>query len=373
MKKVYWLPLSLVLISAIYLSPLADKLATFVMLETIAGIDNVMTPIDSTILSEATIIQGKAAVEINHVTTLDNPKLTQWIKTSQTKALIIWQDGKILHETYAPGFEQGLAINGLSMAKTVTALLIGIAIDEGLITSEQESILTYLPELKLAEGDEITIRNLLRQESGMHDFFPNVWSTLQGTSLDNELYELNFKDDKKFQYSNVNYHLLALILKRVYKKELNEIISEKLWLPLQLQQAKVIESTGYCCIFAHARSWLAIAELILNDGVFEGSQFVSKAWLDKMRYDRAEPEWFIVQLTSKGEKNNYAYHIFSGLADYPNLYWSEGMGLQLMLIDPINKIIVVRLGDIPTAFKSNTNRWDKNLGEGLLEIIANLQ
>lgn len=368
--------LALVLKPPLFISSLANKISIFSMLETIAIIDNFMTPIDSPLLADTSSIQGAISTTENNLANLKNPKLNKWIEISQTKALIIWKDGEILHESYEAGCEHGSKINGLSMAKTITAILIGIAIDEGRIPSENESILTFLPELKFKHDNKVSIKNLLQQESGMHDSFPNVLKTLQGNTLESELAKLNFKEDKTFQYSNVNYHLLSLILKRVYQKELNEIISEKLWIPLNLNKAQVINSTGYCCIFASARSWLAIGELILNDGLFKNGQeekrIVSKAWLDKMRNDTVEPEWFIVQLSSKGKKNTYAYHIFSGLEEYPNLYWSEGMGLQLILIDPINKMIVVRLGDIPTAFKNNTNRWDKNLGQDLLEVISNL-
>jgi len=345
------------------------------MLETIAGIDNFMTPNDSKLLGEKSSILTNTFKVITTDETLSNlnsSQLNHWIERSQTKALIIWRDGKILHESYTPGFDKGLSINGLSMAKTITAILIGIAIDEGRIKSEEENIVTYLPELKILETDKISIRDLLRQKSGMHDYFPNVFTTLKERDLKSELAELTFKEDKKFQYSNVNYHLLSLILKRVYQKELNELIAEKIWLPLNLTQGKVVNSTGYCCIFTTARSWLEIGKLFLNHGVYQNRQIVSKVWLDKMRNDKVQPESFVVQLTSKAKNNYYAYHIFSGLEDYPDLYWSEGMGLQLILVDPVNKILVVRLGDIPTAFKKNTNRWDNNLGQGLLEVISNL-
>jgi len=147
------------------------------------------------------------------------------------------------------------------------------------------------------ETDKISIRDLLRQKSGMHDYFPNVFTTLKERDLKSELAELTFKEDKKFQYSNVNYHLLSLILKRVYQKELNELIAEKIWLPLNLTQGKVVNRNGYCCIFTTARSWLEIGKLFLNHGVYQNRQIVSKFWLDKMRNDKVQPESCVVQVT----------------------------------------------------------------------------
>ena len=206
----------------------------------------------------------------------------------------------------------------------------------------------------------------------MRDKLSDVQSTLKAQSLETKLDQLHFGDDKLFAYSNVNYHLLSLILNRVYNQKLNQIISEKLWRPLNLETAEVINNTGYCCIFASARSWLAIGELFLNDGVYKNKIIVSKSWLDKMRNDKVEPASFVVQLTSKSIGNTYSYHVFGGLDAYPNMYWSEGMGLQVVLIDPDTETIVVRLGDIPSAFRFDTNRWDNNLVSDLLAVVSSL-
>jgi len=360
-------------------SSLGERLKTFWMLEAIAVLDNLMTPTDSDVLGPKDVISGlkednleNQSTSFNALANLGNPLLDRWISRSHTQALIVWKDGDILHESYAESTTDGSNINGLSMAKTITALLIGIAIDRNLIGSEEDSISIYLPEIKLGQGETITIRDLLQQQSGMRDDIADVRSTLKQKSLESDLDRLQFGDDKLFAYSNVNYHLLSLILKRVYKKELNQIISEKLWQPLNLENAEVINSTGYCCIFASARSWLAIGELFLNNGVYQDQTIVSKSWLDKMRNDKVEPESFVVQLTSRSNGNTYSYHIFGGLDAYPNMYWSEGMGLQLILIDPDTQTIVVRLGDIPSAFRFNSNRWDDKLVSDLLTVVSSL-
>ena len=85
--------------------------------------------------------------------------------------------------------------------------------------------------------------------------------------------------------------------------------------------------------------------------------------------DQVEPESFVVQLTNKALGNRYAYHVFSGLEAYPDLYWSEGMGLQLIMIFPEKDIIVVRLGEIASFTKLASNRWHENMVSGLLEVL----
>lgn len=374
MKKLILVTGALVLsIFLIVLSPLKDRFLTFWILESIAHLDNVMTPLDSPVLGQADRVEGKEPMlALDKLTDLGDPKLDIWIEKSQTQALIIKRKGEILHESYSPQSDKGLNINALSMTKTVVAILIGIAIDEKLIQSEEDSVQVYLPEIKLLEGDEVSIRDLLQQVSGMRDDLPHVLATLGGESLDARLDEIVFGEDKEFAYSNVNYHLLGLILSRVYQKALSDLIAEKLWLPLALESGRVINSTGYCCLFATAQSWLKIGELLLNKGAMGGRQLVSASWVDKMINEKTEPEFFMVQSTNKSVGNFYGFHIFSGLDRYPELYWSEGMGMQIIMIDESTETIIVRLGDVPSAFKVGTNRWDRTFVSGLLEVVDEL-
>ncbi len=49
--------------------------------------------------------------------------------------------------------------------------------------------------------------------------------------------ELSFSDDRVFHYNNINYHLLMLILQCLYQKPINELIEEKIWQPLRLEDS----------------------------------------------------------------------------------------------------------------------------------------
>ena len=370
MKKLYFfiliIPLGLI---ATFVDPVKDRVVTFTLLEYISMLDDWMTTPDSRFFGVIDNIDGR---EIQQPAETTHPELDEWISKSSTQALIVKRGGKILHESYSPEAQGGLNINAQSMSKTITVLLIGIAIQEGKVQSEEESILTYLPEIPNSEHNNVRIKDLIQQVSGMHDDNEDVLTTLAGNSIEAKLNELEFKEDKEFKYSNVNYYLLGLILQRVYEKPLNQLIAEKIWLPLELENAKVINTTGYCCIFATAQSWLRIGELILNKGMFKNQQIVSSQWIEKMITDIQEPDLFLVQATSRSTGNSYGYHIYGGLEEFPNYYWSEGMGLQLLMIEPESKTIIVRLGDVPTVFKFGSNRWDDNLVSELLRTVEHL-
>ena len=71
--------------------------------------------------------------------------LDVWFNRSQTKALLVQKDGEIIYQRYSSDADFGRNVNGLSMAKNIVALLIGIAIDEGKIGSEYDLIAHHIP------------------------------------------------------------------------------------------------------------------------------------------------------------------------------------------------------------------------------------
>jgi CubicO group peptidase (beta-lactamase class C family) len=291
--------------------------------------------------------------------------LDAWFDRSQTQALIVQKQGRIIYQRYSPDADDGRAINAMSMTKAIVAILIGIAIDEGLIHSEKDSISLYLPQITQPPEDPITLRDLLRHTSGIESASKDIAATLKGNPLITPLTEISFNGDRSFRYDNLNYHLLSLVLKKLYKKPLNQLIENKLWEPLKLEEASVINTAGYCCMFATARSWLKIGSLFLNPN----NQVVSSGWIEKMVEDSVIPEWFFVQATGKSVGNTYGYHIYGGLPSSPEVFWIEGLGLQLVMVNPQTETVIVRLGGIPSALNVFSNRHDDSIIAPLLNIL----
>jgi CubicO group peptidase (beta-lactamase class C family) len=86
--------------------------------------------------------------------------------------------------------------------------------------------------------------------------------------------------------------------------------------------------------------------------------------------DAVVPKWFYVQATGKSIGNSYGYHIYGGLDDLPEVFWIEGMGLQVIMINPTTQTIVVRLGGIPTGLNRNSNRGDPSIIGPLLDALS---
>lgn len=349
-------------------SPFKSNIQNWLALEYNAHTNELMTRPNNYLMSEPELIIGKStnlSQIITNELNLENSILDAWFDRSQTQALIVQRQGKIVYERYEEDAKKGVSVNGMSMAKSIIAILIGIAIDDGLINSETDLISLYLRELEVKQYKPIEIRDLLRHTSGIQSNNADMRITLNNKLLDLSIRELSFGGDRAFSYNNINYHLLMLILQRLYQKPINEIIEQKVWQPLRLEDASMVASAGYCCLFASAKSWLAIGNLFLNPN----NTIVSKSWLVKMEQDALVPKSFYVQATGKSVGNSYGYHIYSGLNNLPEIFWIEGLGLQVIMINPKTQTIVVRLGGIPTGLNLKSNRSDYSIIAPLLKTL----
>ncbi|MBC8382200.1 MAG: serine hydrolase [SAR92 clade bacterium] len=358
----------IVAVTALLFSPFKSEVQDWLALEVNAHINELMASPTNTLMSAPESIAGtpSAASQITSTPlTNQSETLDLWFDKSQTQALIVQKHGKVVYERYREDAQQGLNINGMSMAKSIIAILIGVAIDDGLIDSETDSISRYLPELS-QQSSRVDIRDLLRHTSGIQSSINDMQTTLNNKALDLTDGNLSFTADRGFRYDNMNYHLLMLMLNRLYKIPINKLIEEKIWQPLVLEDASIVTSAGYCCLFATAQSWLAIGNLFLAPA----NTVVSKGWLDKMVTDALVPKWFYVQATGKSVGNSYGYHIYGGLDDLPEVFWIEGMGLQVIMINPATQTIVVRLGGIPTGLNLNSNRGDPSIIGPLLDALS---
>ena len=371
LSKTIWLKIviGIALTSILLLgTPLKTALLNGALLEANAHLNDLMKSPNSFLLSTPTTISGRTREEQEEFfkkNTLGDDSLDTWFDRSQTQALIVQKKGRIVYERYSPDTDDGRNINAMSMTKTIVAILIGVAIDDGFINSEKDSISRYLPEIVQQPENPVTLRDLLRHTSGIKSASIDIRATLKGNPLVTPLSEISFDGDRLFRYDNMNYHLLSLVLRNIYKKPLNQLIADKIWHPLKLEEASVINTTGYCCVFATARSWLEIGNLFLNPKI----QIVSASWLKKMVEDSVIPEWFYVQATGKSVSNSYGYHIYGGLPNSPEVFWVEGMGLQLVMINPQTQTVIVRLGGIPSVLNVFSNRHDNSIIEPLLNIL----
>lgn len=273
----------------------------------------------------------------------------EFLKKQKTVAFLIIRNDSMLYERYFRSYGEESVVPSFSMAKSVTSILIGIAIDEGLILSVDEPVTKYIPELSANGFDDVTIKHLLQMTSGL-DYnegyfnpFGDVATFYYGTKLREEIpkMKLKYAPGEKFEYLSGNTQILGLVLERALKdKTISEYLEEKLWIPLEMEydaswsidrKTDGIEKT-FCCLNARARDYAKIGRLYLNNGNWNGKQIVSEEWVTaSTKVDRSE-----------GSQRYYQYQWW--LPSDKGDYMAQGILGQYIYVFPEKNLIIVRLG-----------------------------
>lgn len=229
-------------------------------------------------------------------------------------------------------------------AQTVTALLIGIAIDQGLIKDEDQPVLSFFPDIKDYNKDlaELTVKDLLTMRSGLdcaygpedqvlhdlfkHDNWPEYILNLAAVSA----------PGARFSYCSYNYCLLAEILYRVTKMTPEAFAKKYLFDDLKIQSYYWEKNDkginfGWGDLALQPHDLAKLGVLFLEEGKCNGKQIVSADWIKKM----------MTSASTLQDKRGYGYGLW---VNNDVEYSSEGRGEQRLFINTERNIIMVATG-----------------------------
>ncbi len=273
----------------------------------------------------------------------------EYLKESKTVAFIIIKNDTIQYEKYFKGYDQERIVPSFSMAKSVTSILIGCAINDGFIKSVNEPIIDYIPELKKRGFEKVTIKHLLQMTSGIKftesyvNPFGDAASFYYGRNLRKQIAKMKLQAEPgtAFNYVSGNTQLLGLVLERSLKgKTVTQYLQEKIWTPLGMEydaswsidkKKNGLEKT-FCCLNARARDFAKIGRLYKNKGNWNGKQIVSQKWVE----ESTKPE------IKDGSVKQYQYQWW-----FPSQngdYMAVGILGQFIYVNPAKDLIIVRLG-----------------------------
>ncbi|MBV9483680.1 MAG: serine hydrolase [Acidobacteria bacterium] len=168
--------------------------------------------------------------------------------TSPGCALAVVKDGRIVYERgYGmANLELGIAITPQtvfdigSVSKEITAMAVLLLVQDGKISLDDD-VRKYLPEMP-DYGNPITLRHMLHHTSGLRnydDLFDLMGIPEADLTTDRDALQLtvrqkgvNFKPGDEFLYSDTNFFLLSLIVKRVSEQTLRQFAQERIFAPL---------------------------------------------------------------------------------------------------------------------------------------------
>ena len=292
--------------------------------------------------------KGKYPKKITYQKNTEMP-LEEFLIKNNTVAFLIIHKDSINYENYFSGYDQEDIVPSFSMAKSVTSMLIGCAIDEGLIKSVDEPVTAYIPELAKNGFDKVTIKHLLQMTSGLEfnesyfNPFGHAASFYYGRDLRKKSAKLKLKQvpGAGFEYVSGNTQLLGWVLERALKtKTVTQYLDEKIWSPLSMEygggwsldkKKNGMEKT-FCCLNLRTRDYAKLGRLYLKKGNWNGQQLVSEKWVkSSTMIDTSEGSvWFY----------QYQWWIPSHEGDFI----AEGILGQFIYLNPAKDLIIVRLG-----------------------------
>ncbi len=272
-----------------------------------------------------------------------------FLEKNKTVAFLIIKNDTIQYEKYFNGYEQSDVVASFSMAKSITSILIGCAIEDGYIKNVDEPITNYIPELKANGFEKISIKHLLQMTSGVKFnesyFNPNGEAALfyYGKNLRKRISKMEVEKapGTEFSYKSGDPQLLGLVLERALKtRTITQYLNDKIWSQIGMeydaswsidQKKNGLEKT-FCCINARALDFAKIGRLYLNKGNWEGKQIVPEQWVNE---------------SVKGESTNGAVRFYKyqwWLPSQSGDFMAQGILGQYIYVNPAKKLIIVRLG-----------------------------
>lgn len=310
-----------------------------------------------------------------------------------SSAFIIWHDGSIVEESYFGAVKADTPLVSKSLAKPISAILIGRAIAQGHIRSLDQPVADFITEWR---GDplreKILVRHLLDMRSG---FLPQALATDPGDVL-NRAY-LHPRHDEviieempvvnepggRYEYANAASEMVAPVIERATGVRYGEYLGSALLAPLGAAGGEIwVNRPGGtahsgCCVLLPARTYLSLGILLLNDGVWNGDRLLPEGYVSAMRTGTHENPYYGLGLWLPDtyiERRGFAHPTVpfgKVLHSEPyldkDLFLFDGNGNQVVYMIPSEDLIVLRMGDRP----SQDDEWDNAFLPNLLIRDAN--
>ena len=295
-------------------------------------------------------------------------------RSGETRAVVLMHAGEIAAERYAPGYDADTRFVSWSMAKTVTALLIGLLVSDGLLELDAPA---PVPRWQ-RPGDpraEITLRNsssrcvpglqpyrggrgALRIVRGA-DAVPRRARTTWPTTPPRN--RLEAEPGERFEYSSNTSVILADIAARALtdstdpdtrRAAVDRYLRARLFDPLGMDSVVPEYDAagtliGGSLIHATARDWARLGEFLRHGGSVRGAQLVPRRWMDRMRASSpASPHYgFHTWLNRPAPEllGDREHQLFPERAPESVFALIGHMG-QYVLVSPEQKLTLVRLG-----------------------------
>ena len=283
----------------------------------------------------------------------------EFLASTHTNAFLVIRDGVLTYEKYLNGMGAQTRLPSYSVAKTMTSLMIGKLIDDGLL-KESDTFVSILPAFKAGTSfDKVTVKDLLDMKAGVgvsdnYPTGPSGWGVAIAqmyASTDVDWFLMHNRKMRETpgafaEYRSVDTQMLGMIIKKITGKSLVDYFSENFWQKVGAAHVATwnVDRIGgtekaFCCFNATARDYALVGAALIQPT----SPIISSAWLARI----STPN---VTLDYGWGYGAQVWHPYAGI----NLML--GLHGQFVWMDLANKTVIVKLSDEPTSSDGRSER-----------------
>ena len=301
----------------------------------------------------------------------------QSLDANYTDGILVLHKGRIVYERYFGVLKPNVQHIAFSVTKSFVATIAATLLVEGAL-DEHAIVAKYVPELKSSGLGDATIRQLLDMTTGLKysEDYEDPHSSIVAFAMangfqprppdyrgpDNSYAYLatlakEYPHGERFSYKTVNTDALAWVMSRATKKSLSELLRERFWSKLGVEQDAYLTVDPVGTEFAGGglnltlRDMARFGEMMRLGGHYQGRQIVPSAVVDDIRHG--------------GDRELFAQAGYKTLPgwSYRNMWWvshngdgaysARGVHGQLIYIDPKAEMVIVRFASHPKSANAN--------------------
>lgn len=291
-------------------------------------------------------------------------------------SILIAKDGKLVYEQYFNGWNKDSLQDSRSAFKSITSLLAGIAVDQGLIKDVNQKVYSFFPEYKDFSGNnawkkDMTIENLLRMESGFDceefndgkDCETDMMASKDWVRFSLDL-PMKHKPGTVWAYTSCDPMIISGIISRVAKRSIMDFAKKYLFDPMGIKHYRwTIDPSGHGMtagsFYILPSDMMKIGQMILQKGMWNGHRIVSAAWLEKSTSTPVPiPDFSFVKFSRSAvaipQPTYYGYYWYKEeirtKTFHENVLFASGNGGQYIMM-------IERLGIVVVFTQGNYNSW----------------
>ncbi|MBU0670107.1 MAG: beta-lactamase family protein [Alphaproteobacteria bacterium] len=286
----------------------------------------------------------------------------------ETRAVLLLHEGELAAERYAPGYDADTRFISWSMAKTVTAVMIGMLVADGRLELDEPAPVASWQRPGDARS-EITLRHLLQMRSGLDHTeagpVPVESSEVRMLFLDGrddmagwaEEQPLEAEPGERFEYSSNTTVILADIAAGILsesddpedrRQAVADYLAARLFEPLGMSSVvPEFDASGTLIggslMHATARDWARFADFLRNKGSYRGAQLVPRQWIEQMVSPSPKSPHYGFQTWLNRPTGESGHPLIPERAP-GSLFAMIGHMGQYALVSPSQRVTLVRLG-----------------------------